>query len=120
LSRLGHLGQLQRSVDPPISLSNPVDIHNIANLKSWFKTCTPWASTLGSIHGDGTSIPVLGVDTVELKSIIAATTTLQDVLHMPNHMCNTIGQGIAKGHAFKYGLGDNDSPRCSNQETITR
>lgn len=82
----------------------PANNRSVAKHKAWFKTYTTWTSTLGTIYGHGTSMPMLGIGTVELTtkashiSDATATIILEDVLHVPEYICNAIGHPLFDGH----------------------
>ncbi|KAH7082182.1 hypothetical protein FB567DRAFT_605414 [Paraphoma chrysanthemicola] len=81
---------------------------HVAKHKAWFKTYTPWTSTLSSIFGNHPELEVFGIGTVDLTTKLnmdasaTATVTLTNVLHVPDFPCNAIGQPIGDEHTVVF------------------
>ncbi|KAH7070482.1 hypothetical protein BKA63DRAFT_420624 [Paraphoma chrysanthemicola] len=94
-------------LSPDWILLNYSNVH-VAKHKAWFKTYTPWTSTLSSIYDDRHGLKVFGIGTVDLttnlsaKAGTTATVTLTNVLHVPDFPCNAIGQPIVDEHTVGF------------------
>ena len=78
---------------------------SVAKDRGWFKTYTPFKSTVDSspFFGPHTQTPVLGIGTVEIPTKRSPNASgvsshrsliLHEVLHVPDFICNTIGQPL--------------------------
>ncbi|KAF1836335.1 hypothetical protein BDW02DRAFT_521172 [Decorospora gaudefroyi] len=83
---------------------NNANVH-VAKDRGWFKTYTPFTSTvdLSPFVGPSTYIPVLGIGTVEIPTKRSPNNSgasshgsllLHEVLHVPDSLCNIIGQPL--------------------------
>jgi hypothetical protein len=105
--RLGLSKQCQRTVSVPQltrknqSLTLTV---SVAKDRGWFKTYTPFISTLDASPLFGNKhVPVLGIGSVEIPTKRSPNTSgvsshgsllLHEVLHVPDFLCNVIGQPL--------------------------
>ncbi|MCJ1330365.1 hypothetical protein MMC10_007048 [Thelotrema lepadinum] len=97
-------------------LSNSSNVH-LATDRDWFKSYYPFHSTVKTIKG--TSIPVLGVGTVDLplkehvKKAGSNTINLRHVLHVPSSPCNIVSSSEL---SVCYRLdGDSLTPKIGSQ-----
>ncbi|OAL46159.1 hypothetical protein IQ07DRAFT_478719, partial [Pyrenochaeta sp. DS3sAY3a] len=77
---------------------------NVATDRGWFKTYTPFTSTVNDsspIFASSSALPVLGIGTVEIYTKRSPNLSgisshgsllLAEVLHVPGFICNAIGQ----------------------------
>ncbi|KAJ4360797.1 uncharacterized protein N0V89_001364 [Didymosphaeria variabile] len=94
-----------------LNLSN---VH-VAKDRDWFTSYTPFESTLASLYG-GSNMRILGIGTVHIpvKQTPNSTSTtlwrLEDVLHVPDFVCNALGAPLVDkyGYTFIWG-GDKTS-----------
>lgn len=80
-------------------------MNSVAKERGWFKTYTPFTSRVSSVpfFGNGHDLPVLGICTVEIPtkssphaSVSASNRSIviHDVLHVPDSLCNFIGNPV--------------------------
>jgi hypothetical protein len=95
--------------------SSPLTLTSVAKDRGWFKTYTPFISTLKhSLLTSPGYLPVLGVGSVEIptkrspnRSSVSSygSLHLKHVLHVPGFICNVIGASISISDGYEVDIG---------------
>ncbi|KAL9085645.1 MAG: hypothetical protein Q9159_004583 [Coniocarpon cinnabarinum] len=119
---------------PDWALHNNSNVH-LAVDRQWFISYTPFASQVltgmvAGLLGGGQTLPVIGVGTVEIpvkvRDGIHRTLRLDDVVHVPDYVCNIVASGLILAEhdlVFSY-HGPSDTGKLTNRNgkisTVTK